>query len=120
MPEPVAPEPPVLEVAAPELATVPLMPEGRKPETAIEAVQEGEDDPEIDAFIARRLEFVAGETPAVTCLRRGKRIAGNTDYSPAIRNASPPGYAGVSSTIKTADIHSTVACALRAQSPVCV
>jgi hypothetical protein len=61
VPEPVAPEPPLLEVAATQPPAVPLVLEERKPEIAIEAVQEGEDDPEIDAFIARRLEFVAGE-----------------------------------------------------------
>ncbi len=60
-PEPVVPEAPALEVAAPEPATVPPMLEERKPDTASEALKEGEDDPEVDAFIARRLEFVAGE-----------------------------------------------------------
>ena len=110
-PEPVAPEPPVLEIAVPEPATVPLMPEERKPETAVEAVQEGEDDPEIDAFIARRLEFVAGEKiPAgdlfkawkEDCEKHGLQPGNPKRFSPRIRrrvehdkNGGHPFYRGV-------------------------
>ncbi len=94
-PEPVAPEPPVLEIAAPELATV----------------QEGEDDPEIDAFIARRLEFVAGEKiPAgdlfkawkEDCEKHGLQPGNPKRFSPRIRrrvehdkNGGHPFYRGV-------------------------